>query len=490
MKALTFDFNNLFSSNVGKDHGAMATDVARMSAAARQAHAHLVSILRNDDERIGLNLEWTRLPYQSEKTVAAIETMASGIRSGFDAVVSLGIGGSYLGLKAAQDALLPPYYNEFASLRNRCPRIYFDGNNLDPHTLAPLLRNLNPKRTFVIVISKSGETSETKAAFTVVEAWLKKDVGRRYGRQIVAITDPRSGTLRKKVTAEQAKDPLSFRDLPVMQGVGGRFSELNIGLLHLAVIGIDIRQVLAGARAMHRRCSSADPYRNPALMYAVLHTILYRRKGKPIAVMMPFSEGLKSTADWYVQLLAESLGKKYARKIVKCPDGAERWENDLTRVVHVGRTPIPARGTNDLHSIQQNNIEGQNDKVVTFVRVDTFASDIKIPGAGDLLSGRYYSKLLSLAQEATEWALVRGSRPNCTIRMPEISPYHWGEMLFFFEMATAYEGELLGVNAFDQPGVEGYKNYMYYKLRKPGIPKELERDIRSHPLRKTKRLII
>ena len=222
----------------------------------------------------------------------------------------------------------------------------------------------------------------------------------------------------------------------------------------------------------------------------MVHTILYRRKGKTIAVMMPFSEGLKSTADWYVQLLAESLGKKFARKITTGANGVEAWEPDLKKIVHTGRTPIPARGTNDLHSIQQNNIEGRNDKAITFVRVDRFKKDIQIPGAGDILSGKRYAKLLCLAQEATEWALVRGSRPNCTIIMPEVTPFHWGELIFFFEMATAYEGEFLGVNAFDQPGVEGYKNYMYYKLRKPGISKELERDIKDHPLQKAPKLII
>jgi len=206
--------------------------------------------------------------------------------------------------------------------------------------------------------------------------------------------------------------------------------------------------------------------------------------------MMPFSECLKSTADWYVQLLAESLGKKYARRIKTWSDKTEVWEPDRKAVLNIGRTPIPARGTNDLHSIQQNNIEGENNKVTTFIRVDKFRRDISIPQDCDILSGRSYTRLLGLAEEATEWALVRESRPNCTIIMPEISPFHWGELLMFFEMATAYEGELLDVNSFDQPGVEGYKNYMYYKLRKPGISKDLERDIENHPLKKSRKYVV
>ena len=205
---------------------------------------------------------------------------------------------------------------------------------------------------------------------------------------------------------------------------------------------------------------------------------------------MPFSETLKSTADWYAQLLAESLGKKYQRRIETSPTGREIWNMDRRRAVHVGRTPIPCRGTSDLHSIQQNNIEAENNKTITFIRVERFEDDIRIPRIKDFLSGKRYSELIKLAQEATEWALVREKRPNCTITMPVITPYHWGELIFFFEMATAFEGELLNVNAFDQPGVQGYKDYMYYKLDKPGIPKRITEKIRKTPLKKRSRFIM
>ncbi|HPL83056.1 MAG TPA: glucose-6-phosphate isomerase, partial [Candidatus Omnitrophota bacterium] len=207
-------------------------------------------------------------------------------------------------------------------------------------------------------------------------------------------------------------------------------------------------------------------------------------------IMMPFSETLKSTADWYVQLLAESLGKKYSRKIEVSADGVEDWLRDSDNTLNVGRTPIPCRGTNDLHSIQQNNIEGENDKVVTFIRVEKFKNDIKIPGKGDILSGKSFSQLMRLAQEATEWALSREGRPSCTIIMPEVNAYYWGALLFFFQVATAFEGELLNVNAFDQPGVEGYKNYMYYKLGKPGISQKISDEISSNPLKKDQKYII
>jgi glucose-6-phosphate isomerase len=191
-----------------------------------------------------------------------------------------------------------------------------------------------------------------------------------------------------------------------------------------------------------------------------------------------------------VQLSAESLGKKYARQIKTAQDGTEEWARDLKNIVNCGRTPVSARGTNDLHSIQQNNIEGEDNKVSTFIRVEKFRREIKIPGKNDILAQRKYSDLLKLAQEGTEWALAREARPNCTITLPETSPFHWGGLLFFFEMATAFEGELLNVNAFDQPGVEGYKNYMYYKLGKPGIPEHIVEEIKNNPLKKDAKYIL
>ncbi|MDD5237181.1 MAG: glucose-6-phosphate isomerase, partial [Candidatus Omnitrophica bacterium] len=162
---------------------------------------------------------------------------------------------------------------------------------------------------------------------------------------------------------------------------------------------------------------------------------------------------------------------------------------DKQRIVNVGRTPVPCRGTGDLHSVQQNLAEGKNDKTVTFIKIKRFRQDVKVYGTGDFLSGRSYSQLLSLAQEATEWALVQEDRPNCAIILPRVNAFHWGELLFFFEMATAFEGELLNVNAFDQPGVEAYKQYMYYKLGKPGITKETAARIAGNPLLKKARFI-
>jgi len=488
MEGIKFDFNNMFSLNLGSS-GVEDSDIEKIASDAQKAHAHLKKMISSSKNRLNLGLEWANLPYQDDRQINLIQKLSDEIVKKYDNVIFLGIGGSYLGLKAAQEALAPAYFNEFATLRNKRPRIYFEGNNLDPDTLSVLLKNLNPRKTFIVVISKSGETTETKVAFLVVEAWLKKGNVAKFGRQILAVTDPESGSLRKRASIEQKKDILSFRSLPLLKGVGGRYSELNMGLLHLAILGVKIKEVFSGAKDMAERCKVGDLNKNPAYLYAALHNVFYR-KGKDIAVIMPFSQGLKSSAEWYVQLLAESLGKKFSRKIEVSGDGSESWLKDTNQVVNTGRTPISTCGTSDLHSVQQNNVEGRDNKVITFIKVENFRNEVVIPGKGDILSGKNYSELMNLAQEATEWALAREGRPSCTIIMPEVSAYHWGALLFFFQMATAFEGELLNVNAFDQPGVEGYKNYMYYKLGKSGIARNIAAEISGNPLKKEQKYIV
>jgi glucose-6-phosphate isomerase len=483
MQQIRFNFNNMFAHNVGRKHGITEADLKRSRAAISCAHGHFRAAEENPRTRLNVSMEWLVLPFQDKKAVGAVQKLGDEITFAFENVISLGIGGSYLGLKAAQESLAAPYYNEFSSCRGKRARIYFEGNNLDPTPLKTLLKELDPKKTFVVVISKSGETTETKAAFDIVEAWLRAGVGRAYGHQVVAITDPVSGSLRRRVDEEQKKDAMSFRSLALLGGVGGRYSEFNMGLLHLAMIGVDIQDVLDGAKAMAQRCSRESIFQNPAYMYAVLHHLAYMKKGKPIAILMPFTELLTSVADWYCQLLAESTGKRFARKIMSQKDGSETWAADTRRPLYVGRTPVPTRGTTDLHSIQQNNVEGENDKTVTMIRVERFKNDLTVPAAGGILAGKALSELLSLAQEATEWALVRNQRPNCTISMSEITPWTWGGLLYFFEMATAFEGELLNINAFDQPGVESYKNYMYHKLGKPGMPEAVAKEIEKYPVK-------
>ena len=312
----------------------------------------------------------------------------------------------------------------------------------------------------------------------------------KYGKHVFVVTDPAKGSLRDLTNEMQEKDKDAFCDFSVFPGVGGRYSEFNVGLLHLAIIGVPLDEIFAGIKDMKEICLKEDIFENPALLYATLQTIMYLEKKKPLSILMPFSESLKSTAEWYVQLLAESLGKEYGRKIVK-EGNCEIWEDDYSRKLNRGRTPVPARGTNDLHSIQQNNVAGENDKTLTLMEVLNFSKDITVPDiSGELLKGKKLSELMSLAVRGTEWALMMAKKPNMTVIMPEISPYTWAQLLYFFEMATTFEGELLDVYAFHQPGVESYKNYMYKSLGKGGLKKEIIELIDNNPLKKSKDYII
>jgi glucose-6-phosphate isomerase len=426
--------------------------------------------MRSDEaRRIQSMTQWMALPYQDLGLLKELITAGDDFAGRFENVLSLGIGGSYLGNRMLQDSIKSPYYNDFDSIRQGRPKIYFSGNNVDAESLKILLDNLDPQSTGVVVISKSGTTTETKAAFELVKHWLKDNGVRNPNERIIAVTDASSGTLRNETKNH------GYKSFAVPDGVGGRFSVLSpVGLITAAIAGINIKELLRGAADMDKAAQIEDLSRNAPLLYAVSHTILYKQKGKNITILMPFNDSLKTFADWYVQLLAESLGKKYAKA-----DSAETAGADPDagrKVVNVGRTPIPSVGTTDLHSTQQNNVEGEYNKVITFLKVLNPRKDLVVPkSSGDFLSDKPLSLLINTAEEGTEWALVKEKRPNCTIEIPQVDEYHIGQLVYFFEMATAFEGELLGVNTYDQPGVESYKQYMFAMLGKPGFEGKAER---------------
>ncbi|HDQ26307.1 MAG TPA: glucose-6-phosphate isomerase, partial [bacterium] len=253
---------------------------------------------------------------------------------------------------------------------------------------------------------------------------------------------------------------------PVPENVGGRFSVLSaVGLLPLASVGVNIDELLRGAAYMDNLCASDSVWKNPAYMRAVLHYIADRKAGNKITVMLPYSNALKDTADWFAQLWAESLGKKYSN------DG---------KVVYEGLTPVKALGATDQHSQAQLYMEGPFDKVVTFIRVEKFRQDIVMPPCFDnmdsiaYLSRKKMSELLNAEQKATEMALTKNRRPNMTISMPEISEFTMGQLIYLLEVETAFIGELYNINAFDQPGVELGKVLTYAMMGRKGYEAKLK----------------
>ncbi len=380
--------------------------------------------------------EFHFLDLPSENT-EQISLMADNVKNTSDFFLLLGIGGSALGPKAILQAL-KPFYN-----LKHSPKIFIY-DNVDPGTLTAILSIIDLKRTTVNVITKSGSTVETMASFLILMNALKEVHGEKFSKRIIATTDPEKGALREM----SAKT--GFRTLPVPPDVGGRYSVLSpVGLLSSSVAGINISGLLKGARDMLKKCSDADPWKNPAYMTASLMYLIDKKKGRNISVLLPYSDRLKTFSEWYCQLWAESLGKNGA-----------------------GQTPYPSLGTTDQHSQLQLWIEGPADKVVTFIKIDDYGSDMLIlkedSGSMGYLKNHSLGELIKAEQEATELALQKAGVPNMRLNVPMIDAYYTGQIFLFFELVTAVTGLLYGINPFDQPAVEEGKNLTYGIMGRKG----------------------
>lgn len=391
--------------------------------------------------------------YDLPRDHTGLQSIAEGarrIRDSYKTLLVLGIGGSALGTKAVLEAL-PTAAGEGVDVRVV--------DNLDPSTLGPLLESLDPASTAVNVISKSGATAETWAQFLIVRRWLS-EVGRWQDR-VVVTTDLESGPLRELARRE---------DLPlfgVPDGVGGRFSVLSaVGLLPLAAAGIDIEALCAGAVDMDASVSGSAATRNPAALHAAALYLANTTAGAAMHVLMPYSDRLGRLSEWYAQLWAESIGKRFAL------DG---------EVVEAGQTPVRAVGATDQHSQIQLYVEGPRDKVVTFIRVEEHANELVIPrDEADVesvgyLGGHRLGALLNMEQRATELALVEASRPTSVITLARVDTESLGRLFHFFEVQTLVMGGLLGVNPLDQPGVEAGKRMTFAMAGRGGFDQDRER---------------
>jgi glucose-6-phosphate isomerase len=382
--------------------------------------------------------------------LAQVRAVRGALPSTLHDVLVLGIGGSSLGARAIHQALRGPL--ELAGIaKAEGPRLHFPDNS-DPWLLAALLDALDPAHTVALVVSKSGGTVETAAQLLVIEDWLSKQLDARAVQQrIVAITDPKAGPLRANA------DERGWATLAVPPNVGGRFSLLSpVGLLPAALGGVDVDALLDGASAMADACRATELRKNPAGTLAAVHVLQHRLRGRGTHVMMPYSDQLRPFAAWYVQLWAESLGKR----------------SDLEgRVVERGPTAIAAVGATDQHAQMQLFMEGPRDKLLTFVRVEKPTRDLVIPhskGPTAYLGGTTLHHLLDAERQGTTQALASDGRPSLTISLPSIDAAALGALFFLYEAATAFAGELYGVHTFDQPGVEHGKRLAYGLLGREG----------------------
>ncbi len=456
---IRLDYNNMMQDFVGKT-GVNKADIDALNLdKAKQAMI---------DKRANGKMDWRDLPYNQEEVCDEIISYVQEVKDKFDAFVVLGIGGSALGPISVQQAINHPYYNEISrEKRGGYPRFYV-ADNVDPEKLVYLFETIDITKTMFNVISKSGSTSETMSQFMIIKQMLEEKLGKKASEHIVCTTDKENGNLVKIAKEE------NYKTFIIPAGVGGRFSELTpVGLLPAAFCGIDIKEMLKGAAVMDEMCKNEDIYKNPAYMYAVLN-YLTMKNGQNISVMMPYADSLKFISDWYAQLWAESLGKKYDN------DGKE---------VYVGSTPVKALGATDQHSQVQLYAEGPFDKIITFIGVDKFKKSITIPKIYEdmpslaFLGGVTQDDLIKTEQIATEYALLKAGKPNMTITLPEVNENTLGQLLYFFEVATAFTGELLNINAFDQPGVEEGKNATYAYFGRPGY-EEKKKELDAMPVKK------
>ena len=415
---------------------------------------------------------FTRLPLIEEgnpntpASIGRLKAYSKQIWDTKDVVIFFGIGGSYLGNRVLFDIHAGSFWNQQKPLeRHGYPKVFFSGNNLDADQyssmLAEVIRQAQYKkfagqgktRIMLIPITKSGTTLETIASFLYFYENLQSEQ-KLFEIDVTVVTD---------LEAESGESPLcrlahenGWQTFDIKEGVGGRFCVLsNPGLITGAVVGIDVEELLAGARDMELACRDEDPAKNPALLNAVLKYLAAERYGCDIEVLMPYSMRLKSLGEWYVQLLAESLGKRTNRQ------GFE---------VNYGRTPIAAVGTTDMHAQTQQHQDGRRNKVIQFIEVLEKDSDVQIgnPFGDKNFFGKYegmrVDEALQTALAANAQALNEDSRFNANYQIPKLTPYYIGQLLYFLMLSVAYEGELADVDAYDQPGVEAYKRIMKQKL--------------------------
>ncbi len=392
-------------------------------------------------------LGWLDLPVDYDKDeFARIEKAAAKIREDSDALVVIGIGGSYLGARAAIEFLGHPFAASVKNSVRKAPEIFFIGNQLSPAYAAGLMEALEGKRFSINVISKSGTTTEPAIAFRMFKKLLEKQVGKEEAaKRIFATTDRARGALKTLATRE------GYESFIVPDDVGGRYSVLTaVGLLPIAVAGVDIRALMAGAAAGREICMNEGFGKNPALQYAAARNTLYKQ-GKSVEILANYEPGMHYVGEWWKQLYGESEGKDSK-----------------------GIFPAAVDLTTDLHSMGQFIQDGSRIMFETVVNVETPSRDIVLEAEEEDLDGLNYlaGKTMSFvnncAMKGTLLAHTDGKTPNLIVNLPAMTAEALGELFYFFEFACGVSGYMLGVNPFNQPGVESYKKNMFALLGKPG----------------------
>ena len=442
MNKVTFDYSK--AKAFISDH-----EMVSMKKIAEQAKAELLGKEGAGNDFLG----WIDLPVDYDKEeFARIKKAAEKIKSDSDVLVVIGIGGSYLGARAAIEFLGHNFFNSVSKDLRKAPEIYFVGNSISSNYLAGLVDVIGDRDFSVNIISKSGTTTEPAIAFRVFKKMLEEKYGKDgAAKRIYATTDKAKGALKKLADAE------GYEEFVVPDDVGGRFSVLTaVGLLSIAVSGVDIDELMAGAASARKRCIENDFDNNDAMQYAALRNIMLR-KGKSVEILCDYEPSLHYTLEWWKQLMGESEGKD-----------------------NKGLFPASVDLTTDLHSMGQFIQDGSRIMFETVLNVEKTSREIVIEKEDEDLDGLNYlaGKTMDFvnkcAMNGTILAHTDGNTPNLRVDIPEQTPFYLGELFYFFEFACGLSGYMLGVNPFNQPGVESYKKNMFALLGKPGYEAEGE----------------
>ncbi|MDK7668145.1 glucose-6-phosphate isomerase [Cytobacillus oceanisediminis] len=405
-------------------------------------------------------LGWIDLPANYDKEeFSRIQKAAEKIKSDSDVLIVIGIGGSYLGARAAIEMLLHSFYNALPKEKRGTPQVLFAGNNISSAYMKDLMDLLDGKDWSINVISKSGTTTEPALAFRIFRKMLEEKYGVEEARKrIYATTDKARGALKTLATEE------GYESFIIPDDVGGRYSVLTaVGLLPIAVSGANIEDMMSGAAQAREDFSKSELQENAAYQYAAVRNVLYN-KGKTIEMLINYEPGLQYFAEWWKQLFGESEGKDQK-----------------------GIFPSSANFSTDLHSLGQYVQEGRRDLFETVIKVEESRHELTIEEAENDLDGLNYLAgetvdfVNNKAFEGTMLAHTDGGVPNLIVSIPKMDAYTFGYLVYFFEKACAMSGYLLGVNPFDQPGVEAYKVNMFALLGKPGFEEkkaELEKRLK------------
>lgn len=440
MGQIQFDYSK--TAGYIKDH-----EIESMKALTQSARELLLSRKGAGNDYLG----WIDLPVNYDKDeFDRIKKAADKIRSDSEVLVVIGIGGSYLGARAAIEFLGHNFFNSVSKEHRKAPEIYFVGNSISSTYLSGLIDVIGDRDFSVNIISKSGTTTEPAIAFRVFKKLLEEKYGKEgAAKRIYATTDKAKGALKKLADAE------GYEEFVVPDDVGGRFSVLTaVGLLAIAASGADIDKLMEGAASARARCINNDFESNDSMQYAALRNIMLR-KGKSIEILCDYEPSLHYTLEWWKQLMGESEGK----------DGR-------------GLFPASVDLTTDLHSMGQFIQDGARIMFETVLNVENVAREVIIEAEDEDLDGLNYlaGKTIDFvnkcAMNGTILAHTDGNTPNLMVRIPEQNEFYLGELFYFFEFACGISGYMLGVNPFNQPGVESYKRNMFALLGKPGFEAE------------------